>query len=100
MAAMSDVPANDSGQPEHSEPHEPDDQSIASATVNDEKHTAINDLMGTAITALLESNRMIQASLLNCETRRHKVYVPMPDKFDGKVGDYIDGWLEQFETWF
>jgi hypothetical protein len=24
----------------------------------------------------------------------------MPDKFTGKVGDYIDSWLKQFETWF
>jgi len=24
----------------------------------------------------------------------------MPDKFDGKVGDFIEAWLEQFETWF
>ena len=24
----------------------------------------------------------------------------MPDKFDGKVGDFVDSWLEQFQTWF
>ena len=34
------------------------------------------------------------------KSNRHKVYVPMPEKFTGKIGDYIDGWLEQFETWF
>ena len=88
---MSDVPADDPVISEQSEPHERDDESAASVTVEGEKHTAINDPMGTAITALLESNRMIKASLLNRETRRHKVYVPMLDKFDGKVGDYIDG---------
>jgi len=88
---MSDVPADDPVISEQSELHERDDESAASVTVEGEKHTAINDPMGTAITELLESNRMIKASLLNRETRRHKVYVPMLDKFDGKVGDYIDG---------
>ena len=28
------------------------------------------------------------------------MYVPMPEKFDGKVEDFIEAWLEQFQTWF
>jgi hypothetical protein len=24
----------------------------------------------------------------------------MESKFNGKVGDYIENWLEQFQTWF
>ena len=42
----------------------------------------------------------MQQVLLNNRTLKHKVYVSMPDKFDGKVGDFIEVWLEQFETWF
>jgi hypothetical protein len=24
----------------------------------------------------------------------------MPEKFNGKVSDFIETWLKQFETWF
>ena len=56
--------------------------------------------VGNILEAILESNRMFMAALVNRDTRRKKVYVPMPDKFDGKVGDFVDSWLEQFQTWF
>ena len=42
----------------------------------------------------------MQTSLSQQGTRTQKVYVPMPDQFNGKVGDFIETWLEQFETWF
>ena len=58
--------------------------------------TNIND----SLNGLLESNQLMQQALLNNGTLKHKVYVSMPDKFHGKVGDFIEGWLEQFETWF
>jgi hypothetical protein len=50
--------------------------------------------------ALLESNRLLQQAILGQASRKQKVYIPMPEKFDGKVGDFIEAWLEQFETWF
>src|SRR5436305_15268508 len=53
-----------------------------------------------ALAALLESNRLMQAKLSQRETKRRKVYVPMPEKFNGRVGDFIEAWLEQFKTWF
>jgi hypothetical protein len=43
---------------------------------------------------------MIMKTMAAQKSRKHRVYVAMPDKFTGKVGDYIDSWLEQFETWF
>src|SRR5271169_4372616 len=62
--------------------------------------------VNNALVALLKSNRMMQAALAKQATlakhprKAQKVYVPMPDKFDGKVGDFVDAWLEQFKTWF
>jgi hypothetical protein len=47
----------------------------------------------------LESNRLLQQALLNHELQhKQKVYILMPEKFDGKIGDFIEAWLEQFET--
>ena len=66
----------------------------SSATANGNRAT--ND---DPLAALLESNRLLQQILLNRNTpRRQKIYVPMPEKFDGKVGDFIEAWLEEFET--
>lgn len=31
---------------------------------------------------------------------RGKVYVSILSKFDGKLGNYIENWLDQFQTWF
>jgi len=67
----------------------------SSATANGNRPT--ND---DPLAALLESNRLLHQALLNRTPRRQRVYVPMPEKFDGKVGDFIEAWLEQFETWF
>src|SRR5437667_11670194 len=53
-----------------------------------------------ALAALLDSNRLMQTTLAQQRTRTRKVYVPMPEQFNGKVGDFIEAWLEQFETWF
>ena len=64
--------------------------------VIDSKSIDINN----ALAALLESNRLMQAKLSQRETKRRKVYVPMPEKFNGRVGDFIEAWLEQFKTWF
>jgi len=50
-----------------------------------------------ALAALLESNRLMQTTLAQQRTRTRKVYVPMPEQFNGKVGDF-KAWLEQFET--
>ena len=62
---------------------------------NDDKST-----MEDQFAALLESNRLLQQAILGQASRKQKVYIPMPEKFDGKVGDFIEAWLEQFETWF
>src|ERR1700719_4640312 len=74
----------------------PDSDSASSETLNGDKSTTIID----PLTALLESNRLLQQTLLSRTNRTQRVYDSMPDKFDGKVGDFIEAWLEQFETWF
>jgi hypothetical protein len=58
------------------------------------------DKFGDALVAVLQSQATLTKLLIQQKSRRHKVHVKMPDKFDGKIGDYIDTWLEQFETWF
>jgi hypothetical protein len=45
-----------------------------------------------AILVLVKSNCNIQEVLAK-HTPKMKVYVPMPDKFDGRVGDCIESWL-------
>jgi len=72
----------------------PDTESESSETTNGKP--TVND----SLAALLESNRLLQQTLMNREFRKQKVYVSMPEKFDGKVSDFIEAWLEQFETWF
>lgn len=32
--------------------------------------------------------------------QKQKVYVPMPEQFNGRVGGFIDAWPEKFATWF
>ena len=49
--------------------------------------------LSTPVTALVESNRAMQASLSQLGKRQQKLYVPMPEKFDGRIGDKIDAWL-------
>jgi hypothetical protein len=56
--------------------------------------------LGAAVVALVESNRVMQASLAQMGKRQPKIYVPIPEKFDGKIGDKIDAWLKKFETWY
>jgi Retrotransposon gag protein len=54
-----------------------------------------------AVEALLESSRLMQQVLTqSATTKKQRIYVAMPERFNGKVSDYIHGWLEQFETWF
>ena len=68
-----------------------------SDTANGGNKSTIND----SLTALLESNRLLQQAFLERDSHhKRKVYVPMPDKFNGKIGDFIEAWLEQFEIWF
>ena len=41
-----------------------------------------------AVVVLVNSQKsMIE---MMCNSHKHKVYVDKPDKFDGKVGDYIE----------
>ena len=70
--------------------------SESSETANGGQPQTIND----SLAALLESNRLLQHAFLSGHDsqRKRKVYVPMPEKFDGKIGDFIEAWLEQFET--
>jgi hypothetical protein len=54
-----------------------------------------------AVEALLESSRLMQQALTRSATaKKQRIYVAMSERFNGKVGDYIHAWLEQFETWF
>ena len=53
-----------------------------------------------ALTALRESNRQMQTALSQDKIIKLKVYVPMPKKFDEKVGDFMKSQLEQLETQF
>ena len=60
-------------------------ESESSETANSGKST-IDD----KLEALLESNRLLQQILLNQITRKWKVYIPMPEKFDEKIDDFIE----------
>ena len=68
---------------------------ISSDSGSDNATFSYND----PLTALLESNRLLQEILLT-RSKKQKVYVFMPDKFDMRVGDFIEAQLEQFETQF
>jgi hypothetical protein len=63
-----------------------------SETVNDHNNP------DNPIEVLLESNWLLQQVLLNCDSQKQRVL--MLEKFDRKVSDFIEAWLEQFETWF
>ena len=68
----------------------------------EEDHESISpddtNTLKDAVVALVNSQKTMMEMMRN--SRKHKVYVDKPDKFDGKVGDYIETWLEQFGTWF
>jgi len=79
------------------------EQGDSSETLESHESRVTNDGisdMTKALAALLESNHLMQDTLAERSKKRQKVYVAMPEDFDGRVGDYIDGWLEKFETWF
>src|SRR5579862_7828849 len=71
------------------------DESTAS-----EESEAPNDEISLkdAVAALVNSQSAMMEMMRNTNNHKRKVYVDKPDKFDGKVGDYIENWLEQFET--
>jgi hypothetical protein len=54
-------------------------------------------LCGNTMVRLMQNQETVMKVLAKQKSRRHKVHVHIPDKFDGKVGDYIDSLLEQFE---
>ena len=53
-----------------------------------------------AVTALLRSQQAMMERMNQGRQQKQKVYVAMPEQFNGKVGDFIDAWIEKFETWF
>ena len=66
-----------------------------------------NTMLQQAITALINSNRVTQENIRLVHekmdagvTRKRKVYISMPEKFDGRIGEYIESWIERFEIWF
>ena len=62
----------------------------------------INSSLTDAVTALVRSQQTMIERMDQDRDSHHKqkVYVTMPEQFNGKVGDFIDAWLEKFETWF
>jgi len=55
---------------------------------------------------LMENQQQLQEMLMaTVQNQSHpgktrRVYVPMPKTFNGKVGDYVENWLESFQVWF
>src|SRR5579859_5931108 len=55
---------------------------------------------------LMENQQQLQEMLMvtvqnqSRPGKTRRVYVPMPKTFDGKVGDYVENWLESFQVWF
>ena len=79
-----------------------DDSEFEGFSDSESSETANNNrfIINDSFTILLESNRLLQQILLNHASRKQKVYIFMPEKFNEKVEDFIEAWLEQFETWF
>jgi hypothetical protein len=59
-----------------------------------------NDSLKDALTALVRSQQAMMERMDRDGHRKQKVYVAMPEQFNGRVGDFIDAWIEKFETWF
>ena len=38
--------------------------------------------------------------VLSSSSKSKKIWIDKPDKFDGKVGDYINSWLDTFDKFF
>jgi hypothetical protein len=47
---------------------------------------------------MMKVQEAMMQKLAKQKSRRYKVHTQMPDKFDGKIEDYVASWLEQFET--
>ena len=77
-------------------------ESMQSAASIDRDDSALNELrtLKDAVTALVNTQRTIMEMMQTRDSRKRKIYVDKPDKFEGKVGDYIETQLEQFQTWF
>jgi hypothetical protein len=60
----------------------------------------INDSLKDAVAALVRSQQSMMERMEQDSRHKQKVYVTMPEQFNGKVGDLIDAWLKKFETWF
>ena len=63
-------------------------------------NVSADDSLKDAVTALLRSQQAMMERMDQARRRKQKVYVAMPEQFNGKVGDFIDAWIEKFETWF
>lgn len=63
----------------------------SSGTVRNEAATD-KPTIDDQLAPLLESNRLLQQTLLG---RMGRLQKPMPEKFDGRTGDFIEAWLEQ-----
>ena len=68
--------------------------------IDPEFNDPVNDPLKDAITALVRSQQAMLERIDHNGRRKQKVYVAMPEQFNGKVGDFIDAWIEKFETWF
>ena len=78
------------------------EQAQSAASTDEDESAGPNELntLKDAVTALVNSQRTMMEIMQSQSSCKRKVYVDKPDKFDGKVGDYIETWLEQFQTWF
>ena len=66
----------------------------------DSINVSADDPLKDAVTALLRSQQVMMERMDQTRQQKQKVYVAMPEQFNGKVGDFIDAWIEKFETWF
>jgi hypothetical protein len=75
-------------------------QTLVESVDGDRESANDTNALKDAVAALVNSQKAIMEMMSVRDTHKRKVYVDKPDKFDGKVGDYIETWIEQFETWF
>src|ERR1700743_320957 len=61
----------------------------------DSVNDPVNDSLKDAVAALVRSQQTIMERMVQDGRRKQKVYVAMPEQFNGKVGNFIDAWLEK-----
>jgi len=94
--------------PLHRKGEETDRDSLTDDSVNnpetlrnpDSFNSPAIDPLTDAVMALVHSQQAMMERMDQVSQQKQKVYITMPKQFNGKVGDFVDAWIEKFELWF